>query len=437
MTPWARRLLPAAALLVCCAPLFVLTLRGWSNAVLFAGAILAALLLWRGGLPGTALGQPERGYARAMIIALVAPFAAVALSACLRGDPHPAQFDAPSRFLLAVPIFLFMLRARIDVGRYLQWVLPLALLLALGSLEVIGRSGRWPEGRDTTSVVDPLVFGYTSLGFALMCLMSVTPRQWAAGQRWGLLARVAGIVLGFYLSLRSGSRTGWFAVPLVLGVWLYLHWGRTHRWSSLMVLAAACAAPVAAYLLIPTVHGRVHEAWQEIAQYAWTGVAPYTSIGLRITYLRIAADVFALHPWAGVGETTRIPLVAMPHFSYASPEAMAAAFTSAFHNQVVSNAVRYGVAGLLSTVALLLVPLMVCTRQLWRASEAARENAAIGFAYMLCLVVSSMSTEVVDLKAMASLYAVMAAVLCAAALAPHDPRHAARISKLSGDATAQ
>jgi O-antigen ligase len=421
MRSWAEWLSPMALFVVCCAPLFALTVRGWPSSVLFVGSLLCALLLWQGKLPQRPLGAGEHVYARAMVIALAAPALAAALSATLRWDFYAGQFDAPSRFLLGVPIFLFMLRVGSNPARVLRWVLPLGLLFALGSLEIIGRSERWAGSRETTKAVDPLVFGYLSLAFGLMCLMSISPAQWRKGERWSVLLRLGGLCLGVYLSLRSGSRSGWLALPLVLGVWVQLHQGRRHRWGSASVLAAACATPVFAYLLLPVVHDRVHETWQEIVQYPWTGVAPYTSVGLRITYLRIASEMFAMHPIAGMGDTSRLPATSLPSFSYASPEAVSAAFRTAFHNQVVSNAVRMGIGGLLATLALLLVPLAVCVRQLRRVSGVARENAAIGFAYATCIVVSSMSTEVVDLKGLASLYAVMTAVLCGAALAqPSD-----------------
>jgi O-antigen ligase len=415
MRPWPQRLGPVAALLVSAAPLFVLTLQGWTNWVLFLGAFLSLLLLWRGNLPPAQLAPAERGWAKALMLALVAPILAVALSAALRGDSYPAQFDAASRFLLGVPIFLFVLRARVDPARWLRLLLPVALLLALASLAVLGRATHWPAGRDTTSVVDPLVFGYLSLAFGLMCLMVITPRQWKDRQ-WASLAWLGlGFLLGVYLSVRSGSRSGWLSVPVVLAVWLHLHWGRRHRFGFALGVGSALAIPILAYLLVPTVQLRVDEAWGEISSYPWTGVAPVTSVGLRITFLRVAADTFAQHPWTGIGDTQRLPMSILPTFSYASPEALEGAFHAAFHNQVVSNAVRSGIGGLLATLALLLVPLAVCARQLRRDGRITRENAAIGFAYTLCMVVASMSTEVVDLKALASLYAVMVAVLCGAA----------------------
>jgi O-antigen ligase len=110
----------------------------------------------------------------------------------------------------------------------------------------------------------------------------------------------------------------------------------------------------------------------------------------------------------------------LPSFAYASPATLEGAFHAHFHNQVVSNAVRSGIGGLAATLLLLLVPLVICIRKLRHTSPVTREIAFMGFAYTLCMFVSSLSTEVVDLKSLASLYAVMTAVLCGAALAPRE-----------------
>ena len=68
---------------------------------------------------------------------------------------------------------------------------------------------------------------------------------------------------------------------------------------------------------------------------------------------------------------------------------------------------------------LLVVPLAVYMRGLRHGDATARHNAALGFAYGACIFVASFSTEVVDLKYTASLYALMTAVLCGGALARH------------------
>ncbi|GAB3758227.1 hypothetical protein GCM10028796_03540 [Ramlibacter monticola] len=406
------RLVSITALLVCCAPLLVLAVRGWANAVLYLGALASVLVLASGQLPAARLAPPERRWARAMLVALMAPVVAVSFSALLRQDGYLPQFDAPLRFVLAIPIFLLVMRSGWPVRRVMQWALPVALLLGLAVLHVGGQDMRWAP-RVTTRVVDPLVFGYFSLAFGLMCLASIAPGEWRAGRRWSVVLRLAGFALGLYLSVLSGSRSGWAAAPLVVGFWAWYQWGRRHPLGSVGVVVAVALMLAGAYLFVPAIGVRIDEGIRDVVEYPWNGVLRHeTSLGYRITYLRIAADVFALHPIAGVGDTAHLAPLPASAFPYAAPEAVAGAFNSGFHNQLATNAVRSGIGGLLATAALLLVPLLVCARGVRRGAPA----AMMGLAYCTCLVVSSLSTEVVDLKFTASFYAVMTAVLCGAVL---------------------
>jgi O-antigen ligase len=408
-------------LLLCSAPLFVLTFHGWANAVLFLGGALSVLVMVRGKLPALALAPGDRRWARALLVTYIACIVSVAIAAALRRDGYVAQFDAPSRFLLAIPIFLFVLRSGWPVARVMQWVLPVALIFVFADIQVVGYDRKWhtPDVmRVTTYEVDPLVFGYFSVAFALMCLASISPRDWRGAGRWGVLLKLVGVALGFYLSVGSGSRTGWAAVPIVIGIWAHHHWGRGHRLGTAAAILAAVLLPLLAYQLNPVVAERVDLAVNEVVHYPWNGVLTHeTSVGYRITFLRMAADLFVLHPWAGVGDTSHMPPVPTDAFPYATSHAAAMAFKSGFHNQIVSNAVRTGAGGLLATVALMLVPLLICARSVRRSGPGEGKDALMGLAYCTCLVVSSLSTEVVDLKFAASFYAVTTAIFCGAALA--------------------
>jgi O-antigen ligase len=425
--PRIPQLVSVTGLLVCCAPLLVLVVRGWANAVLFLGALLSLLLLARGDLAAAGVSREDRRWVRALVVAYVAPILATALAALIRQDGYLSQFDSPSRFLLAVPIFLFVLRSGWPVAQVMQWVLPLAMLVVFADIQFVGYDLKWHtpglDVRFTTHVVDPLVFGYFSIAFALMCLVSISPADWhARGGRSGVVLKLVGIALGLYFSMHSASRTGWAAVPIVVGVWAHHHWGRGHRLGTAAAIGGALLLPVVAYLLSPVVAERVDIALKEFVEYPWHGVLRQeTSIGYRITYLRMAADLFALFPWGGVGDTSHVAPLPPEAFSYATPHAVARAFESGFHNQIVSNAVRTGVGGLLATTALMLVPLLICVRSLRRGRPGGHKDVLMGLAYCTCLVVSSLSTEVVDLKFAASFYAVMTAVLCGAALGRPDP----------------
>jgi O-antigen ligase len=415
MPRWAERLARFATLLACAAPLFVVTLNGWSSAVLFLGGLLALLLLAKGRLPDVPWRRAERRWLWACALALALPVLGVGIAALLRQDAFAAQFDAPSRMLLGIPLLLLVARRRVDAAARLTWILPASLLVTLAWHVVAGQPARWHPGRMTTSFADPLVFGYLALAFAMMCLMSFTPEDWRRMPGPGTLLRVVGVLLGIYLSVRSSSRSGWLAVPIVLAVWLHLHWGRRHWVASIAGWGLALGAVVAAYLTVPIVHQRLAIGLQELFGYSWQGVAPDGAVSMRITFLRMAADLLAAHPFTGIGDIHRAASGFAGTFAYASPYATTMAFESAFHNQVATNAVRAGIWGLVATLALLLVPLAACTRRLFAAGY--RRNAAMGFAFFLTIVVSSLSTEVVDLKYMASFYAVMTAVLCGAALA--------------------
>jgi O-antigen ligase len=419
MTParWAARLAPGVGVMLCAVCLMLLTVRGWANAVLFAGGIVcAAMLLW-GRLPAADVREPRA--VKLVEWVLLGPLLAVLVSAAFRQDGYFGQYDAPARFAFAVPIFVFALRTRLDVANSLRWMLPVALLLLLAARLVHGQPSRWPAFRMTTGFIDPLVFGYVSLTFGLMAMFAWPGDERPSRPAIMLLSFVA-LALGVYFSIGSQSRTGWLAVPLLVALWLHMHWSRARGWSLAWTAAGACAMAVAAYFFVPTVHERVLEAVGEVIHYPWNSVPPDTPVSLRITYLRIAWDLFVQHPLVGVGLTTLLPPEAVPAAAYASPVAISAAMHSAFHNQVVTAAVRFGIGGLVTSVALLVVPLAVCLRGLASASGITRRNAAMGVAFFTCVLVASFTTEVVDLKYMASFYAVFTAIFCGAVLARRD-----------------
>jgi O-antigen ligase len=404
--------------IACLAPLFLVTVRGWTNGVLYVAAIGSVVLLLRRRLP--AFPGDAASLLRLLAVALVAPLAATAFSALLRRDGYWGQFDAPSRFLLAVPVLWVVARSRFDVAALLRWVLPASMLLALAHHAVFGQPARWPDFRMTAAFADPLVFGYTSLAAALMSLVSITPRD-IRERHWAVVAwSVLGAAVGFYLSVRSGSRTGWFATPVVIAMWVYLFWVRGPRARALAVVVVAAVASAAAVLVLP----RAAMAWDELMAYSWNGVAPDSPIGLRITFLRIASELFVQHPLSGVGSTGRLWPAQNGHFAYASAEAVRAALQSSFHNQLVSNGVRLGIVGVFATAALLFAPLVVCARGLRHPAEEGGRVALMATAFFVCMVVSSMSTEIVDLKYMAAFYAAMVAVLCGGVIGARTPARA-------------
>ena len=403
---------------LCLAPLFLITVRGWSNAILIFGACACVvfLALGRRGHPwGTWKGQPGMTLA---VAALLSPILAVAISSALRHSLYWPLFDSPARFCLAIPVLLFAVRTRFDASKLLQFAFPAALLITLAQQHLVAQPMHWGTSRMATYFADPLVFGYVSMTFALVSAVSI---NLTGKDELPVVAfKLAGAFAGFYLSIESGSRTGWMAIPIVLGVWACQHRSSKKLAQVVGVVAASSLIAAVIYLTSSTVHPRVDLIASEMVAYPWTGIAPDNAVGSRITFLRMAWDLFFQSPMGGLGDT-RFEQFAVPSkiHSYASAKAIYTAFNSGFHNEIVTNAIRSGIFGLAASMALFAVPFAVFIRKLKSDDRTSKANAVIGITFVICMFASSLSTEVLDMKYMASFYALSVALLCGSTLARH------------------
>jgi O-antigen ligase len=416
---WSSRGGEALVVWLTLAPLFLVTVRSWSSLVLILGAIACFVNLMRRD-PRLGHAFTTKRYDKLLVIlVLFAPVLSIAVSSLLRGSHVLANYDSPARFLVAVVIFLFAIRQRANMAQYLQYTAPLALVLTLLHQLFFFQPRLWTPDRMSTYFADPLVFGYTALTLGMMSLVSIHLLSKDSGLVLAL--KLAGAAIGLYLSVMSGSRTGWLAVPVVMAVWVYeqkLSSGKVFR---ALALGLVVALVIGFYAMSATVQQRLLLGVHEALEYPWVGIAPVTSVGDRITFLRVALDMFVSSPFAGHGDNG-YDLTALPRhiYTYASPESLHLAFTAGFHNEMVSNAVRFGIGGLLAAAMLLFVPMALFVRQSRSANAGQRANASLGLVLTICFFISSLSTEVFDLKYMASFYAVMVAMLCASAIV--EPR---------------
>src|SRR5262249_21631981 len=149
--------------------------------------------------PSTGADHRPKGL-RALVLLLLAPLVAAAIGSLLRWDVYLPDFDAPARFALAIPALLFAVRVRLDAARVLRWMLPAALAVTLAQQYVVVQPHHWGPERMSTYFADPLVFGYVSLAFGMMCLMSIRPAGERRGEPPALLAlQLAGLLVGLYL----------------------------------------------------------------------------------------------------------------------------------------------------------------------------------------------------------------------------------------------
>jgi O-antigen ligase len=390
-------------------PLLYLTYRGWTNRWLIALFILAlifALTHWK-QMKTEFNDRPSQ----LIILTLASPFLAILFGQLLRNDININAYDGPLRFLLAGLIFLYLKHKQIDFLKAFQYIAPISLLIAVGAIFYYPETSAYWGGRYASYFVDPLTFGGYALVIGFTCLFLLDIKKDAL-----LLSilKLLGFASGLFLSLGSGSRSGWIAIPFVLALWVFIN-----RKNKKLVINASLiliSALLITLLLNENLQQRVLSIFQEI--YAWfTNQANKEegSGGMRLTMWRMSWVLFLESPLYGYGDPVGYkhlldqPLVT----SFAGPNALGA-ITLGPHHEIFGQMLRSGIFGLIAGLLLFFAPMAVFIQQLRRNFQ--NLAAQVGLAFVLGLFICSLSIEVFNLKYTTSFYALMLVCLCAQAL---------------------
>jgi O-antigen ligase len=402
-----------------CFPLLSLIVKGWVSGVLFFATLISGVLLLlpffkhppEGLRAQSAIftADPIGRLSTFFVIAFVLPILSVALGHLLQGDWSMSRFDAPSRYLFALVVFMAIARYRSAVPRVLELAVPAATITTLFLIPYVPAT-YWStiEGRLSNHFIDPLIFGQVALALGVMSLLLIRSSE---KQPWyATLLQLIGGVVGIYLSLLSGSRTGWLAIPFIVFLWV-VHYSPFSRWKTIILGIAITVVTMAVfYFGSSIVKNRVDAMHSEITNYQWSAVNPDTSVGHRINWIRIGWHFFSMRPLSGWGNESLVNNMHVDSIAmYASKVSRDELLAVGFHNDFVANAVRYGIGGLVATIAIFLIPFLFfahCLRY-----KSVQSYAMIGAAYVLIQSVSSLSYHVLDFKFMASFYALMISLL--------------------------
>jgi O-antigen ligase len=165
-----------------CFPLFSLIVKGWVSGVLFFSTLIAVILLLLPFYKHPPEGlrtqsdifttDPLGRLSTFFVIAFSLPILSVALGQLLQGSLNVARFDAPSRYLFAVVVFMAITRYRSSVPRVLELAVPAAsvITLALISFVPVTFWSAYP-GRLSNHFIDPLIFGQIALALGVISLL--------------------------------------------------------------------------------------------------------------------------------------------------------------------------------------------------------------------------------------------------------------------------
>lgn len=403
-------------------PIGSMVVAGWVSGLLFVCAAISIVItikIWK-SLPK----ETANRWAQLIALMLCSPILAILISQAFRQDWIIRDYDGPSRFLLALPIFFICWKKNFSLEKYWQYAIPATLIITLITLPLLPKTG-W--GIDLTRVgtffVDPLTFGRVCLTLGLLSLFTINLCQ---KDKWfSIVFKLMGAAVGFYLSIKSGSRTGWLAMPFVFFLFLWTYGPKNKLLSTISALVISVSAVGATYHYSPIVKERVSLAIDEISTYKMHEMNPDNSVGMRISFARMGWYYFNLQPLSGWGDKGFKEHLNDPEISqYATQFTREFAYGARFHNEFTTNAVQNGIWGIISTTLLFFVPLGLFIST-WRRGISPRLSA-FGVAYVVCEFISGMSTEVFNLKFTASLYAILIAGLMGSILAklayPNDQK---------------
>jgi O-antigen ligase len=343
------------SLLVLISPVFFLTVKHWTNLVLLV-LFVSCLnkLITEKELNSSFLRSKK--WCQIICMMFLAPLVAVVLSQFLRVDLYMPNWDGPFRFVLCVPVFLVIanghLRAVSSKSICQVWV---TLVLPLTLLWTFFFRFNWPTkwGPDlTTYFVDPLTFGSYTLLFALLVLLGISEFWNKVGVTIRFLCGLA-IFSGFYLSITSGSRTGWFNIPVFLAIWTMwvvkpvLGGGKTTLLVTVLLVFLLGMLLRNEYLL-----NKFVLIWTEISSYKINEMNADTSVGIRLSFYRMGVMFFLERPISGWGDLGWMAQINQPELMQFASQYARESPKHGFHNEIITNSIRSGVWGLIASLGL-------------------------------------------------------------------------------------
>ncbi len=389
-------------------PILLLTVKGGMNGAFFLLVIVALFYLFRAPRPPAK--ELWDSYSIAFAAAMASPLVAVFLSQAYHGNLTPPAYDGPSRFLLAVPVFLALRQMEMRTFTALQYGLPLGALAALVSVLVIPRD--WKDHPLASQFSNHIHYGDSALMLGILSVLSI---HWAQRDRFPVLAlKVCGLAAGLYLSAQSGARGGWAAIPVFVVLWVLLSRHPGKPWRKLAIGAASVTlVAVLSYAFVETVQDKANMIYSDLGNFVHG--QKDTSLGIRLQLWGAALHLFAEYPVFGVGPGGFAQAMGPLSEGGIITQAAAGYGRGEVHSEILAKAAGLGIFGLLSILSVYFVPLAIFIRAARSAAGPARKAAFMGICFVVGFFIFGLSVEIFNLKMTAAFYSLTVAVLLAAA----------------------
>ncbi|MGE8659934.1 MAG: O-antigen ligase family protein [Achromobacter sp.] len=346
-----------------------------------------------------------------MAIALIAPLLAMLISSSTLGVWSSSEVEKLLRFALAVPVCWMLLRVPRNWLQHVQWSLLFGAFAGAVMLIVIVHSPSLGRGAvsDFGGRYNAVAFADLTIFFGLASLLTL-PWKLSPWPRLEAALKIAAVPLSIYGMWVSQTRSSW-ALLVVFGL-VYLltkrQWARRTKLVFLggLIVVMAVVAAVSWYAK--------DSRWQKVVSdlNRYEQHDRDTSVGIRIQLWKASWLMFRESPLVGVGVPNfRAELLKLQQQGVVTEE-VAIGYGEP-HNDMLGALAGYGLLGLLSILALYLIPAAIFWRRSASDDPVVHVGSQIGLLFCLGYFVFSLSEMMFRNMRSVPIYALTVVVLYA------------------------
>ncbi len=315
-----------------------------------------------------------------MALALLSPLACMVITLAARGVWSSSELEKLLRFALAVPVLWVLLRAPRQWLQHIQWsilagalagALMLILSMTFGDRGTVGEIG----GR-----YNAVAFANITLLFGSMSLLSIGWGPVTSSPRAEAGVKVLVFVLSVWGTWLSQTRSSWMLLPILAVVFLLglSGWSRRHKVYCALALSVAL---VVSAVGIWNFSSRMQAVATDLQKFSASSDRD-TSFGIRLQLWQAALIMFEKSPVVGVGPSNFRSELLDLHKKGVVTEEVIKGYGEP-HNDLLAALSGYGLLGLLSVLALYLVPAYIFLRRLASDDRVIRVGAQLGLLFCL------------------------------------------------------
>jgi O-antigen ligase len=396
-------------------PVFFLSIKHSTNAILFFLAITSLVYINKKYRTEPLRKFTKNNYLVAIFV-FVFPILAIVISQILRFEFYPNNWDSPLRIFICLPIFLAISQGCISEKNsrtiteiWLCWSLPIAIFVALIT-RIYYPSKNWGVYK-TTYFVDPQSFCSYALLFSTLSAIGLIYFNKKLS-RLNIILSILSIIVGLYLSITTGARTGWLGFPIIMIIfWRALKLEFNIKKASILI--SIMALVITALLCYNNSFIiKLSLGYEQFFNYKLNELNEDTSVGMRLSIYRMGLQYFIEKPWYGWGDLSWIHSMNRPDFMQYASEFTRESPRHGFHNEIITSSVRSGIWGLIASVFLFAGVFYLAIKGM--CININLEHSAISLALIVVIVhlfFSGLTTEITNLTFLSAFIGITVAVL--------------------------